>query len=83
MRVRIASALCLLAALSALAQDAGQVLRLSVGFRTMKNTVQMTDEKRKEVEALEAKARAAAGHTNRLGGAAAEVHPHHQVSFPA
>ena len=48
-------------ALSAFGQDAGQVLRLSVGFRTAKNTAQMTDEKRKEVEALEGKARAATG----------------------
>jgi predicted esterase len=43
------------------AQDAGSVLRLSVGFRTMKNSVQMDDAKRKEVEALEAQARAATG----------------------
>ena len=41
------------------AQDAGQVLRLSVGFRTMKNTVQMSDEKRKAVETLELQARTA------------------------
>ncbi len=52
-------ALMALASFSTFAQDAGQVLRLSVGFRTMKNTVQMSDEKRKEIEALEAKARAA------------------------
>jgi predicted esterase len=48
-------------ATAAFAQDAGQVLRLSVGFRTMKNSVQMSDEKRKQVEELEAKARAATG----------------------
>ena len=41
------------------AQDAQQVLRLSVGYRTLKNSTQMTPEKRKEVEALEAQARAA------------------------
>lgn len=41
------------------AQDAGQVLRLSVGYRTLKNTVSMSEEKRKGVEALEAKAREA------------------------
>jgi predicted esterase len=54
-------ALSLIASVAAQAQDAGQVLRLSVGFRTTKNTVQMDDEKRKQVEALEVKARAAAG----------------------
>lgn len=52
-------ALMALASFSIFAQDAGQVLRLSVGFRTLKNTVQMSDEKRKEIDALEAKARAA------------------------
>jgi predicted esterase len=52
-------ALVALASISVFAQDAGQVLQLSVGFRTMKNRVPMSDEKRKEVEALEAKARAA------------------------
>ena len=41
------------------AQDAGQVLQLSVGFRTIKNRTPMSDDKRKEVEALEAKARKA------------------------
>ena len=43
------------------AQDASQALRLSVGFRTAKNSVPMSEEKRKQVEDLEAKARAAAG----------------------
>jgi len=52
-------ALLILLSFSTFAQDAGQVLRLSVGFRTVKNTVPMSDEKRKDVEALEAKARAA------------------------
>jgi predicted esterase len=40
-----------------LAQDAGQVLRLSVGYRTLKNSLPLSDEKRQAVEALEAKAR--------------------------
>ncbi len=52
-------ALLMLAAFPAFAQDAGQVLQLSVGFRTLKNRLPMSDEKRKEVEALEAKARTA------------------------
>ena len=52
-------ALVVLASISVFAQDAGQVLQLSVGFRTMKNRVPMSEEKRKEVEALETKARAA------------------------
>src|SRR5437868_4079664 len=46
-------------ALACFAQDASQVLRLSVGFRTMKNTTQMDEATRKAVEELEAKARAA------------------------
>ena len=41
------------------AQDAGLVLRTSVGYRTMKNSVTMSDETRKLVEDLEAKARVA------------------------
>src|SRR6185503_10377631 len=41
------------------AQDAGQVLRVSVGFGTLKNTVTMTPEKKAEVDRLEALARAA------------------------
>jgi len=49
----------LLLSLSVFAQDAGQVLQLSVGFRTLKNRAPMSEEKRKEVEALEAKARKA------------------------
>lgn len=52
-------ALVALVSLSSFAQDAGQVLALSVRFRTMKNTVPMSDEKRKEVEALDAQARKA------------------------
>src|SRR5262245_13536277 len=41
------------------AQDAATTLRLSVGFRTLKNTERMSDEIRKLVEELEAKARTA------------------------
>ena len=52
-------ALIALASVSAYAQDAQQVLRTSVGFRTVKNQTAMSDEKRKAVEELEAKARAA------------------------
>ncbi|MDX2040471.1 MAG: prolyl oligopeptidase family serine peptidase [Acidobacteriota bacterium] len=44
---------------SAFAQDAGLVLRTSVGYRTLKNSVPMNEETRKQVEELEAKARAA------------------------
>jgi predicted esterase len=43
----------------AIAQDASQVLRLSVTFRTAKNSARLSPEKRKEVEALEAQARSA------------------------
>jgi len=39
-------------AVMAVAQDAGQVLRVSVGYGTLKNTVQMTPEKRAEVDNL-------------------------------
>jgi len=49
----------LLAVSPVFSQDAPQVLRLSVGYRTLKNSTTMTPEKRKEVEALEAQARAA------------------------
>src|SRR5438477_431056 len=44
-----------LLSLSTFAQDAGQVLQLSVSFRTLKNRTQMSDEKRQQVEALEVK----------------------------
>jgi hypothetical protein len=47
------------AALPIQAQDAGMTLRLSVGFRTLKNSERMSDELRKMVEELEAKARTA------------------------
>src|ERR1044072_4416396 len=39
-------------AILAVAQDAGQVLRVSVGYGTLKNTVEMTAEKRAEVDRL-------------------------------
>jgi predicted esterase len=39
-------------AILAVAQDAGQVLRVSVGYGTLKNTVVMTAEKRAEVDRL-------------------------------
>lgn len=48
-----------LVSLSGFAQDAAQVLRMSVGYRTMKNQVPMSEETRKAVEELEVKARAA------------------------
>ncbi len=57
--VAIALALIALASVSTFAQDAQQFLRMSVGFRTMKNQATMSDETRKAVEDLEAKARAA------------------------
>jgi predicted esterase len=41
------------AATTASAQDAAQVLRLSVGFGTLKNTVKMSDETRAEVDRLQ------------------------------
>jgi predicted esterase len=49
----------LLLALPGLAQDASQVLRASVGFRTVKNTAQMDDVTRQAVADLEKKAQAA------------------------
>lgn len=52
-------AFVLLLSASVFAQDAGSVLRLSVGYRTVKNTAKLSPEKQKEVEALEALARAA------------------------
>src|SRR5215211_1150352 len=51
--------LLMLASLTALAQDASQVLRTSVSFRTLKNSVKLDEEQRLRVEALEAKAREA------------------------
>ena len=38
-----------LVSLSGFAQDAAQVLRMSVGYRTMKNQVPMSEETRKAV----------------------------------
>jgi predicted esterase len=48
-----------LAVLPVLAQDAQMTLRLSMQFRTLKNSERMSDETRKQVEELEAKARTA------------------------
>ncbi len=45
----------------AFAQDASQVLRLSVGFNTLKNSVKLSDEKKQQVAEFEAKARTANG----------------------
>jgi predicted esterase len=53
-------ALCF-AGLPIRAQDAATTLGLSVRFRTLKNTERMSDETRKLVDELEAKARAATG----------------------
>lgn len=56
----IANLLCvLLLALPGYAQDASQVLRASVGFRTVKNTAQMDEATRQTVAELEKKAQAA------------------------
>lgn len=51
--------LFILALLPALAQDASQVLRLSVGFGTLKNSVPMNEDKKKQIAEIEAKAQAA------------------------
>ena len=52
-------ALFAFALLPAFAQDASQVLRLSVGFNTLKNSVPMNEEKKKQIAEIEAKAQAA------------------------
>ncbi len=52
-------ALFAFALLPALAQDSSQVLRLSVGFNTLKNSVPMNEEKKKQIADLEAKAQKA------------------------
>lgn len=54
--VAISFVLFALVPLPALAQDASQVLRLSVGFNTLKNSVQMNEEKKKQLAEIEAKA---------------------------
>lgn len=59
MRMLLAALLAAALCTSIIAQDQGQILRMSVMFRTIKNTMKMSEETRKEVEALEAKARAA------------------------
>ena len=53
-------AILALTAIPVFAQDASQVLRLSVSYRTLKNTATLSEERRKEVEQLETQARAAA-----------------------
>jgi predicted peptidase len=45
--------------LPAFAQDSSQVLRLSVGFNTLKNSVPMNEEKKKQIAEIEAKAQKA------------------------
>ncbi|MFN7931400.1 MAG: prolyl oligopeptidase family serine peptidase [Blastocatellia bacterium] len=46
---------------SVFAQDASQVLRLSVSFTTLKNSVPMSDERKKQIAEIEAKAQKANG----------------------
>lgn len=58
-RSHITLLLLLFFTFSAFAQDASQVLRTSVGFRTVKNTAQMDDTTRQTVIDLEKKAQAA------------------------
>src|SRR6185436_20072176 len=58
-RVILSTAILIAFCVTGLAQDAGQVLRVSVGFGTLKNTVTMSPEKKAEVDRLEALARAA------------------------
>ena len=58
-RLILSTAILLACCANGLAQDAGQVLRVSVGFGTLKNTVAMTPEKKAEVDRLEGLARAA------------------------
>lgn len=61
-KLRFVVALFLLLSVgSVLAQDASQVLRLSVGFNTLKNTVPMSDEQKKQLADIEAKAQKANG----------------------
>lgn len=59
---RILFSLCVIFACAVMvaAQDAGQVLRVSVGFNTLKNSTEMTPEKRAEVDRLGKMAQAAA-----------------------
>jgi predicted esterase len=58
-RLLIVLFVCLLVAAPALAQDASQVLALSVSFGTLKNSTKMTDAMRDEVAQLETQARTA------------------------
>ena len=52
MKLILSAAVVCLLALSCTAQDAGQVLRLSVGYTTAKNSANLTPEKRAEVEQI-------------------------------
>ena len=56
-----------------LAQDASQVLRLYVGFNTLKNSVPLNEEKKKQIADIEAKAQAAS-RENRHGDAMRYLH---------
>ena len=53
------SVLLPLTLVSIFAQDASQVLRLSVGFNTLKNSVPMSDERKKQIAEIEASAQKA------------------------
>src|SRR5262249_1012334 len=64
--------------ISGSAQDASQILRLSVSFRTIKNTVRMNDERRKAVADLESLARAA---TNEQKFSDAYKHYSHAIAL--
>jgi predicted esterase len=51
-RIVLASVMLVVSVVFAQAQDAGQVLRLSVGYGTLKNSTEMTPERRAEVDQL-------------------------------
>jgi predicted esterase len=53
LNVAFAAVVLIAASVTCLAQDAGQVLRVSVGFRTLKNTANMSPETRTEVDRLQ------------------------------
>jgi pimeloyl-ACP methyl ester carboxylesterase len=66
-------ALFLLTLIPALAQDASQVLRLSVSFNTLKNSAALSEEKKKHITDLEAQAQAA-NREKRYGDAMRHLH---------
>src|SRR5262245_45199586 len=72
--VAIALSLFILASTPGYAQDASQVLAISVSYRTLKNTTELTPDQRQELSSLEAKARAAS--QNRRYGEAMEHYLH-------